>query len=125
MTMYKRFVANLLPKLLKISPIVLLSGPRQVGKSTLSFECSDHRILLDDVGVRASAQEDPVLFVENLKKPVCLDEIQKAPMLLEAIKMNVDRDRHNGAFLLTGSVNVLDMRGVGDTLAGRLIELVF
>src|SRR3990167_681992 len=45
-------------------------------------------------------------------------------MLLEAIKMNVDRDRHNGAFLLTGSVNVLDMRGVGDTLAGRLIELV-
>jgi len=120
---HKRFLSDILPKILKISPVILLSGPRQVGKSTLSFEFSDNRVLLDDVGVRESAQKDPILFIKNLKKPVCLDEIQKVPELLEAIKIYVDERRRNGDFLLTGSVNVLDMNAVGDTLAGRLIEV--
>lgn len=74
--MYKRFLSCILPKLLAISPVVLLSGPRQVGKSTLSFELMDHRILLDGVGVRESAYHDPGLFIKSLKKLVCLDEIQ-------------------------------------------------
>ena len=103
--------------------MILISGPRQVGKSTLSFELRDQRVLLDDVGIRESVQKDPVLFIKNLKKPTCLDEIQKAPELLEAIKIYVDEKRSNGDFLLTGSANVLDMNAVEDTLAGRLIEV--
>lgn len=121
--MYSRFLKATISTLQGISPVILLSGPRQVGKSTLSLQFNDNRLLLDNVTVRAAALEDPVLFIQNLKKPVCIDEIQKVPALLEAIKIDVDLHRRNGDYLLTGSVNVLDMSKVGDTLAGRLIEV--
>jgi len=122
--MYKRFLEPLIREVLTISPAVLLSGARQVGKSTLSMKLFDNYVLMDDISIRASAEEDPVSFIENLPKPVCIDEIQKVPGLIEVIKTFIDKDRKNGMFLLTGSASVLDMKGVGDTLAGRIIDLV-
>ena len=101
--MYKRSAENILNEALAISPTVLLSGARQVGKSTLN---------------------DPIGYVETLPKPITLDEIQKVPELLEGIKIAVDKKRVNGTFLLTGSANVLDMKRAKDTLAGRVIEIV-
>jgi hypothetical protein len=123
MNIYPRFLEPTILALNSISPIVLLSGARQVGKSTLSRKISHHYILLDDVSIRNSALSDPNLFIRQLKKPVCLDEIQKVPELLESIKIDVDQNRNNGDYLLTGSANILDMQNIGDTLAGRLIEI--
>ena len=121
--MLKRSVESLVKTALAISPIVLLKGARQVGKSTLSTRLKLHYIVLDDVSVRISVKEDPVGFIQRLPKPACIDEIQKAPQLLEALKLYVDANRRNGDFLLTGSANILDMKAAKDTLAGRIIEL--
>ena len=121
--MIKRSIAPILETALEISPIVLLSGARQVGKSTLSSKLFKNYAILDDVDLRLTAIENPKGFVHRLEKPVCIDEIQKAPNLLEAIKMDVDKDRVNGSYLLTGSANLLDMKKTKDTLAGRIIEL--
>ncbi|CAA6824632.1 MAG: ATPase [uncultured Sulfurovum sp.] len=121
--MIKRSIAPILETALEISPIVLLSGARQVGKSTLSSKLFKNYAILDDVDLRLTAIENPKGFVHRLEKPVCIDEIQKAPNLVEAIKMDVDKDRLNGSYLLTGSANLLDMKKTKDTLAGRIIEL--
>ena len=121
--MLKRSVRLLLETALDISPVVLLSGARQVGKSTLSSKLFDNYAILDDVDLRLNAIENPKGFLKQLVKPVCIDEIQKAPNLLEAIKLDVDKERVNGSYLLTGSANVLDMKKTKDTLAGRIIEL--
>ena len=121
--MKNRSVTNILKTALKISPVVLLSGARQVGKSTLSATLFDNYAILDDVDLRINATENPKGFLERIGKPVCIDEIQKAPNLLEAIKLVVDKGRLNGSYLLTGSANLLDMKKTKDTLAGRIIEL--
>jgi predicted AAA+ superfamily ATPase len=121
--MYPRFLESIAREVLVISPAVLIAGPRQVGKSTLSMKLMPEYVLLDDVAIRNSAIEDPAGFLNTQKKPLCLDEIQKVPQLLEAIKIAIDKNRVNGDFLLTGSASLLDMKGVGDTLAGRLINL--
>ena len=123
MVMYKRILESMVKELLTVSPAVMLSGARQVGKSTLAMKLFDNYVLMDDIPVRASAEEDPLSFIENLNKPVCIDEIQKAPGLLEVIKTCIDKDRSNGMFLLTGSASVLDMKGVGDTLVGRIMDV--
>lgn len=121
--MITRSVSPILKTALNISPIVLLSGARQVGKSTLSALLFDNYAILDDVDLRVNAIENPKGFLRQIGKPVCIDEIQKAPNLLEAIKLDVDKERVNGSFLLTGSANLLDMKKTKDTLAGRIIEL--
>jgi len=121
--MYKRHFDSLVSEALKVSPIVLLSGARQVGKSTLATKKVKNYKLFDDVALRDSVLSDAKLFLSTLKKPVCLDEIQKVPTLLEPIKMDVDNNRINGSYLLTGSASILDMKSIGDTLAGRIIEL--
>ena len=121
--MLKRSIESLVTTALSISPIVLLKGARQVGKSTLSTHLNLHYVVLDDISVRISVKEDPIRFIQMLPKPVCIDEIQKAPELLEALKLYVDANRRNGDFLLTGSANILDMKQAKDTLAGRIIEL--
>ena len=118
-----RSITPILTAALKISPIVLLSGARQVGKSTLSATLFDNYAILDDVDLRINAIENPKGFLDRIGKPVCIDEIQKAPNLLEAIKLVVDKNRVNGSYLLTGSANLLDMKKTKDTLAGRIIEL--
>ena len=121
--MLKRSIVPILETALKISPVVLLKGARQVGKSTLAMEIRKNYVVLDDVSTRVNAKDDPVRFVEALPKPATIDEIQKVPELLEAIKIVVDKKRNNGDFLLTGSANILDMKQAKDTLAGRIIEI--
>jgi len=121
--MYKRSVEDILKEALSISPCVLLSGARQVGKSTLGIALNKNYRVFDSLSQRASALNDPIGYVSLLPKPITLDEIQKVPEILEGIKIAIDRQRTNGAFLLTGSANVLDMKRTKDTLAGRIIEI--
>lgn len=108
--------------------VVLISGARQTGKSTLAMSIArdEHPadfITLDDEGQRAAAQADPRGFLARRTGPVVIDEIQRVPELLLAIKMAVDRDDTPGQFLLTGSANILTAPRVMDSLAGR-IEIV-
>ena len=121
--MYKRSVEALLNEALAISPVVLLSGARQVGKSTLSLSLERDYRVFDNLSQREAATTDPLGYITSLPKPITLDEIQKVPEILEGIKLHVDAKRINGNFLLTGSANVLDMKKTKDTLAGRLIEI--
>lgn len=122
--MYKRSAEDILHEALSVSPTVLLSGARQVGKSTLSLSLHNEYRVFDNLAEREAAITDPIGYVLTLPKPITLDEIQKVPEILEGIKLAVDRERVNGSFLLTGSANVLDMKRAKDTLAGRVIELV-
>ncbi len=121
--MIKRTLEKSLIDALNVFPIVLLSGARQVGKSTLALHLYKNYLTFDDIEMRLYAKENPKDFLESLELPICLDEIQKVPSILEYIKIEVDKHQINGAFLLTGSANVLDHKEVKDTLAGRLIEL--
>ena len=121
--MYKRSVDSILKEALQISPIVLLSGARQVGKSTLCLSLEQEYRVFDDLSQRESALTDPKGYIQSLPKPITLDEIQKVPEVLEGVKMWVDSQRVNGSFLLTGSANILDMKRAKDTLAGRIIEI--
>ncbi|MGQ3683460.1 MAG: AAA family ATPase [Candidatus Loosdrechtia sp.] len=118
--LYPRTISSQLSDAMKHFPVVLLTGARQVGKSTLALTRLDNYITLDDIVVYASARTDPHLFINSLKKPVVIDEIQKVPELLSAIKFNVDRKRVNGSYLLTGSTNILAYKDIADTLAGRV-----
>ncbi len=121
--MYKRSVENILKEALEISPSVLLSGARQVGKSTLCLSLERDYRVFDNLTEREAALNDPAGYIDTLPKPIVLDEIQKVPEVLEGIKLNIDTERINGTFLLTGSANVLDMKKAKETLAGRIIEI--
>lgn len=121
--MKKRTLESTLQVALNTFPVVLLNGARQVGKSTLALERFKNYLTFDDGELRLYAKENPKGFLKNLELPICLDEIQKVPTLLEYIKMHIDSKRINGDFLLTGSSNVLDHKESKDTLAGRLCEL--
>jgi predicted AAA+ superfamily ATPase len=118
-------------ELLRISaqfPVTLLTGPRQTGKSTLLTHLFPgyEYISFDDSSLRLAARNDPALFVENLRCPVIIDEIQYVPEILSYIKMRLDRRRVNGSFFLTGSQVFNLMAGVSESLAGRacLFELL-
>lgn len=105
--------------------MVLLVGARQVGKSTLVQSISGKRwsgryLTLDDRTVLDAALTNPDGFIQEVGWPVILDEVQRAPDLLRAIKLVVDRNRQPGMFLLTGSANVLTLSKVSETLAGRV-----
>lgn len=107
------------------APVTLLVGPRQAGKSTLAQQLVeemhlDAYLTLDDGVTLAAAASDPDGFVAGLPRSVAIDEVQRAPALLPAIKASVDRDRRPGRFLLTGSANVLLLPRVSESLAGRL-----
>ena len=119
-----RFAADLLRKALAVSPVVVVMGARQTGKSTLvRFEPStaDHLYLtLDDPDVRERARLAPDDLVCSAPR-LTLDEVQREPDLLLAVKRAVDNDRprRNGRFVLTGSANLLLMQRVSESLAGR------
>ena len=147
---YPRYVEPRLAEALEDSPVVLIHGPRQCGKTTLAqygyapdyFKWGDDHmtwgkdrfawgpprqkhqdytyISFDDAVVRDGAQADPMGFVADLPERVILDEIQRAPGLFEALKMEVDRRRVPGRFILTGSTNVLLIPALSESLAGRL-----
>lgn len=105
--------------------VVVVLGARQVGKSTLleqvaSAEGSGRQVItLDDQAVRSAAATDPAGFIAALRTPVAIDEIQRVPELMTEIKLRVDGDRTPGQFAITGSANLLEMKQVKDSLAGR------
>ncbi len=118
---------NLTPRIraaLDDTPVVFLRGARQTGKTTLVKRlCEEGErtyVTLDSITALAAATEDPAGFVRGLPKPVCIDEVQRAPALLLAVKEDVDRERRPGQYLLTGSANVLALPRVADSLAGRM-----
>lgn len=104
------------------SPVVLINGARQTGKSTLaqSLRPDIRYLTLDDPAVLAAAHADPFGFIAGFDGPVCLDEVQRAPEIFLAIKAEVDKQRTPGRFLLTGSANVLLLPKMADSLAGRM-----
>ncbi len=106
-------------------PVVTLVGLRQAGKTTLARRLGPGRtwITLDDLGALAAARRDPEGFLSGLPRPVTIDEAQRVPELLLAIKREVDRRRRPGVFLLTGSARIELRRGVRETLAGRAAML--
>ena len=119
---YPRFALARLHRALRDTPVVLVNGPRQCGKTTLVRQLiGGHRsyLTLDDDTVLASARADPVGFLRVLDR-ASLDEVQRAPELLRAIKRAVDEDRRPGRFLLTGSADLLALPRVSDSLAGRM-----
>jgi predicted AAA+ superfamily ATPase len=119
---------NIMPRLMTAltdTPVVVLHGARQVGKSTLARMAIEaghpaRYLSLDDPGVFAAAQADPVGFVRGLEGPVVIDEWQRVPELARAIKMEVDEQRIPGRFLLTGSASALALPRISEFLAGRM-----
>jgi predicted AAA+ superfamily ATPase len=120
--MYPRFATAKVELALADTRVVLLAGPRQAGKTTLaqSLAGGAHAYqTLDNATTLAAAQADPTGFVRHLDRAV-IDEIQRAPGLLLAIKESVDVDPRPGRFLLTGSANLMTLPRVADSLAGRM-----
>ena len=136
--LHPRFVESRFAEALDDSPVVLIQGPRQCGKTTFAqMVCAPeflpgrgesanpasrgYRYLsFDDDVVRAGAEIDPMGFVADLQDRIVLDEVQRVPGLFTALKLEVDRRRAPGRFVLTGSTNVLAVPNVQDSLAGRL-----
>jgi uncharacterized protein len=106
------------------TPVVLLNGARQTGKTTLARTIAQEKgagyFTFDDSATLSLAMSDPAGFIRNLSGPVVLDEIQRAPALFPAIKLSVDQDRRPGRFLLTGSANVMTLPRLSESLAGRM-----
>ena len=124
-----RLIEPVLSELLAQFPAVAVTGPRQSGKSTLlQHHLRDYRYLtLDDPVLREQALLDPNLFLDSAGDRTIIDEIQYAPGLLPYVKMRIDRDRQRrGRFVLTGSQQFQLIRGLGESLAGRvaLLELL-
>jgi uncharacterized protein len=118
---YQRHLAKRVKAALQDTPVTLIVGARQSGKSTLAKQASKGLYLtLDDFAVLAPLRQDPYGFLKGFQEPVILDEIQRAPEALLAIKRLVDEDRKAGQFLLTGSANVLLLPKLADSLAGRM-----
>jgi predicted AAA+ superfamily ATPase len=120
--LYERFAAARVVTALKDTPVVLVNGPRQCGKTTLVRKLVGGKrsyLTLDDDTVLEAARRDPMGFVRPLDE-VIIDEVQRVPGLLRAIKQSVDNDRRPGRFLLTGSANVLSLPQVSESLAGRI-----
>ncbi|MCC5853870.1 MAG: ATP-binding protein [Alkalimonas sp.] len=120
--MYQRFVTSRVTEALSDTPVVLIVGPRRAGKTTLARQMTTPErryITLDDQTVLEAARADPTGFIRGIDAAI-IDEIQRAPELLLAIKKTVDEDYRPGRFLLTGSANVLTLPRVADSLAGRM-----
>jgi len=123
--MFPRHISSRLLEALADSPVVLLHGARQTGKSTLvqhvtSVESPARYLTFDDPAALAAATSDPTGFLAGVEGPVALDEVQRVPELFLAIKADVDRNRTPGRYLLTGSANVLMLPKLSESLAGRM-----
>jgi uncharacterized protein len=122
--LHPRFVQARLAEALADTPVVLIHGPRQCGKTTLARMIGEAKgytyFSFDDDVALAGAQADPVGFVGDLPDRAILDEVQRAPGLFTALKTTVDRRRTPGRFILTGSANVLLVPRLADSLAGRM-----
>jgi hypothetical protein len=124
MTFHPRFAEVRLAEALADTPVVLIHGPRQCGKTTLAQKIGEARgyayFSFDDHVTLSAARSDPIGFVGDLPERAVLDEVQRAPELFTALKTAVDRDRRPGRFILTGSANVLLVPRLADSLAGRM-----
>lgn len=119
---FPRTITEQLHKTVETFAAIVLTGPRQSGKTTLlhrEFGSTHQYINLENPDVQSRAVTDPIGFLENIYKPVIIDEIQYAPILLPYIKEKIDNDRTPGRWLLTGSQNFTLMKGVTESLAGR------
>ena len=123
-TMYiKRHLEATIEKLSSCCKVLLVTGPRQVGKTTLLRKLAEGNrtyVTMDDINVRSLAMTEPGLFLQRYKPPLLIDEIQLAPKLLPYIKMYVDEHGNNGDFWLTGSHAFDLMENVTESLAGRI-----
>lgn len=123
---YQRTLSSVIEKATKSFKVVLITGPRQVGKSTLFeklMEPGRTKVSLDDFDVLTLAKQDPNLFFQTYKPPLLIDEVQKAPELLVQIKKIVDATDEKGLFWLTGSQKFTLMKNVSESLAGRVAVL--
>lgn len=123
--MYTRYCEAKIMEALADTPVVIISGPRQAGKTTLAKQLrldSGVYITLDDITQYDAAKHDPIGFVRNLatKPRIIIDEVQRVPDLFLAIKQGVDENRVPGKYLLTGSSNALMLPALSDSLAGRM-----
>lgn len=122
--MIRRNIQESIQHALADTPVVLLNGARQTGKTTLAQEMATalgfQYLTLDDATTLGLAFADPSGFIRNLRGPSVIDEVQKAPDLFPAIKLAVDQDRRPGRFLLTGSANVMTLPRLSESLAGRM-----
>jgi predicted AAA+ superfamily ATPase len=121
--MYRRSLAKVVQEINNTFPVLLVTGPRQVGKTTLLEMCTESNrnyVTLDDIEQRDLARNDPALFLQSHKTPLIIDEMQYAPELFSAIKIIVDREKKNGLFWLTGSQKFHLMQGITESLAGRV-----
>ncbi len=123
-TLYPRYAEPRLTEALADSPVVLIHGPRQCGKTTLARVIGERMgyayVNFDNDVARGAAQADPAGFVADLPEHTILDEVQRVPALFAALKTVVDRKRVAGRFMLTGSANVLLVPKLADSLAGRM-----
>ncbi|MCR5261792.1 MAG: ATP-binding protein [Candidatus Gastranaerophilales bacterium] len=118
----QRTAEDTVNKFSKQFKVILVTGARQVGKSTLLKHCDEYRnyVSLDDLTEREMAINEPKLFLENHKAPLIIDEIQYAPQLLSYIKLAVDKSDKKGQYWLTGSQQFHMMKNVSESLAGRV-----
>lgn len=117
-----RILEHTIKRAITTFPAIVITGPRQSGKTTLLrelFGASHRYISLEDPDVRIRAKEDPIGFLNANRPPVIFDEIQYIPELLSYIKTRIDENRKPGQWLLTGSQNFVLMQGVSESLAGR------
>lgn len=122
---FPRFLQPQLEAACQDTPVLLINGARQTGKTTLvrqipAGESERTYVTLDDATTLATAKADPRGFIENLPESVVIDEVQHCPELFPAIKISVDNHRKPGRFLLTGSANVLLLPKLSESLAGRM-----
>lgn len=119
----ERTLESFLKQANKQFPVLMITGPRQVGKTTILQHLDKHTrqyVTLDDPNLARLAKEEPALFLQRFSGPILIDEIQYAPELLPYIKMHVDRHQLPGEFWLTGSQRFQLMHGVSESLAGRV-----
>lgn len=118
---FPRHLTKRIDAAMKDTPVILINGPRQSGKTTLARQYSSSLSFfsLDDDTLLNAVLNDPIGFINRIDRGI-IDEVQRAPSLLRAIKLSVDKKRKPGRFLLTGSANLLAFPHIGDSLAGRM-----
>lgn len=119
---YERTIETAIRKISETFPVLIVTGPRQIGKTTLLTKMAEQNrkiVSLDNPTIRAFAKNDPELFLQRYAPPVLIDEVQYAPELFDYIKVYVDKEKSMGDFWLTGSQTFRMMQKVTESLAGR------